>query len=139
MVNRFYQKGTIDGIASTFQDLLKGGMPEWGADNIGYDIGKMKAALKETFGGLADWKAEQIAANEIQEASNYAAFEIIDRAGLSQEMEAYFITDPQSCDICQDWASNNPYDYQEARSMGLPHIGCQDQWSFGIKGGQGDE
>jgi hypothetical protein len=49
-------------------------------------------------------------------------------------MEAYFITDPDSCDICQEWASNNPYSYDAAQSMGLPHINCNDQWSFALKG-----
>jgi hypothetical protein len=139
MMNRFYQKGTIEGIADTFRDLLRGSIQDWGSEAINYDIGKMKTLLKDTFKDMADWKAKQIAKTEIREAANYASFEVIDKAGLSASMEAYFLTDPQSCDICQEWASRNPYSMQEARALGLPHINCDDQWSFSIRGGSANE
>jgi hypothetical protein len=32
------------------------------------------------------------------------------------------------CAVCQDIAAKNPYTLAEAERIGLPHIGCKDQW-----------
>jgi len=32
------------------------------------------------------------------------------------------------CPLCQEIASHNPYTLAEAEAIGLPHVGCLDQW-----------
>jgi phage gp29-like protein len=130
LVRNFYGKGRIDGMASTMRKILQSKVPEW--SDVGYNYSKMKQAINSAFVDLKDWKVHQIAQTELSEAAHYAAFEMIDRTGL--EFEAYFLVDPASCPICQDWASRNPYTVVEARALGLPHIQCNDQWSFKLKG-----
>lgn len=129
LTNNFYAKGTIRNIGNTMRNLLTNKLPEW--RQIGFDVGEMKSLLQKTFTELADWKTHQIVQTELNNAAHHAAFEMIDKTGL--EYEAWFLVDPASCDICQDWASRNPYTVAQARSMGLPHIQCNDQWSFTLK------
>jgi len=131
---RFYTKGTIDGIANTFKRQLSNVIPNWADKNINFDVNQMKAELQKTFTNMKRWKAHQIAQTEVVEAANHAVFQTMDATGLSAKVEAWFNTDAMSCPICQDWGANSPYDYNTAKSMGSPHIACDcAQWTFTLK------
>jgi len=129
LTKEFYAKGRIRGIGNTMRSILQNKVPDW--REVGFDVGQMKQLLKTEFTKLADWKVHQIAQEELMQAAEHSAFEMIERTGL--EYEAWFLVDPASCDICQGIAANNPYTVAEGRSMGRPHIGCNDQWSFTLK------
>jgi len=130
--SRFYEKGALRGIGEAIRDILSSKLTD-----APLDYAEVKKILKDTFAEMADWKAHQIAQTEVMEAANYTAFEMIGTTGL--EMEAWFLVDPASCEICQDWAAASPYTVDQAREMGLPHIQCNDQWTFALKEGKSDE
>ena len=129
LTKEFYAKGKIRGISNTMRNILQNKIPQW--REIGFDVGQMKSLLKSEFTKMADWKVHQIAQTELSNAAHHTAFEMIEQTGL--EFEAWFFVDPASCEICQGIAANNPYTVQEAKAMGLPHIQCNDQWSFTAK------
>jgi phage gp29-like protein len=129
--SRFYDKGTISGIGDTIKEILNGKL-----EGAAPDYAEVRKILKDTFAEMKDWKAHQIAQTEVLEAANNTAFEMVTQTGLN--FEAYFLVDPDSCDICQEWAAGGPYTMEQARSMGLPHIQCNDQWTFALKEGNNE-
>lgn len=135
--DRFYAKGVLDGVADKMRQLLSNQIPDWTSPGINFDAGEMKKLIRSTFKDLKDYRVELIARNEIAEAANHAGFKVIENTGLATQLEAHFLVDPQSCEICQEWASRNPYPIEQARTMGLPHIQCNDQWTFYYKSQEG--
>ena len=122
--NRFYQKGVLNNIAANMRNVLKNQLP----DNPAMDHAEIKKLLQETFSTMKDWKAQQIAITETQTAAHEASISMIKQTGL--KFRAHFLVDPQSCDICQEVAANGPYTVEEAERMGLPHIQCNDQYTY---------
>lgn len=99
----------------------------------GGDLDEIVTWLKGELPQLADWKATQIAITESRTAANWAVLESGIRSGL--DLEAYFIVDPESCVVCQTWASMNPYNMRVAQGKGLPHPNCGDYWMLTPKEG----
>jgi phage gp29-like protein len=132
LVDNFYAKGRIQDMGETIRKILVDKLPDW--NTVNFDVDDMRKLIKSKFADIKDWKANLIARNEVNLAAHQGMFGMIDQAGLTDQLEAYFIVDPISCDICQEWASHNPYTIEQAKSMGLPHIQCNDQWSFALKG-----
>lgn len=125
----FYARGVLPNVAETFRKELRKRLPKW--KDVGYDYNKMKKMLTDKFRDLKKWKTHMIAQTELSNAAHHAAFEMINSTGI--EFDAYFLVDPGSCPICIDWASKNPYTVSEAKALGLPHIQCNDQWTFVVK------
>lgn len=127
---RVYELGKIENMGNTLRDLLENKAQEL------FDLKLMpadiSARIKDEFPDLADWKADQIAETEISRAADFAGTQMVKESGL--DVEAWFLVDPESCDVCQELASGNPYTLEEAELMGLPHPNCRDQWSFTLKG-----
>lgn len=78
------------------------------------------------------WKNDQIATTEAFVIANEAKMQFWNMNKLS-EPEAWFGYS-LICEVCQDIAAHNPYTLAQAEEIGLPHIGCLDQWH--IKGGE---
>jgi phage gp29-like protein len=119
-----YDRGVVTDMAKTLRETLSGQI-----DNVidqGGELGEMMASLRSQFDTMADYKIKQIAVTETRAAANFAVLEMGKRSGM--DLEAYFITDPASCPICQEWASRNPYPLQMAQDMNLPHVNCGDFW-----------
>lgn len=121
----FVPRATIlDGIAVDTRARFAAKVSE--AIQSGGDLNEIVTWLKGELPQLADWKATQIAITESRTAANWAVLESGIRSGL--DLEAYFIVDPESCVVCQTWASMNPYNLRVAQSKGTPHPNCNDFW-----------
>jgi len=127
---RTYELGTIEDMGSTLRKLLEGKTQE--LFDLKLTPADISARIREEFPDMAEWKADQIAETEISRAADFAGTEMVKESGL--DVDAWFLIDPESCDICQELASGNPYTLLDAESMGLPHPSCRDQWSFTLKG-----
>lgn len=127
---RTYEMGKLEDVASTLRDLLDGKAKALYDQKL--SVVDIKGQLKKAFPEMADWKAGQIAKTEVSRAANYAGIQMVKKSGL--DMDAWFMTDPASCDICQDWAVSNPYTIRQAEGMGLPHPNCDcPGWVFTLK------
>ena len=130
---RAYEKGTMGEITSNLRDLLSGKAEKLLAGDM--SIADVTAEIRRTFPELAEWRARLIANTEVKGAANWAGVEMVKRSGIP--VVGRFVTDPASCDICQDWAVQSPYTLVDAESMGLPHPGCDcPGWEFTPKGGK---
>lgn len=78
------------------------------------------------------WKGDQIAVTEAFEISNEAKLQFWTMNKVT-EPEAWFGYS-LICEICQKIAAKNPHTLAQAQAIGLPHVGCLDQWH--IKGGE---
>jgi hypothetical protein len=128
LTRRTYEKGTIPEIAQNLRDLMAGKARGLLDAKIG--PAEVAAQIRKEFPEMAAWKAKQIAKTEIATAADYAGTQMVKRSGL--RVKAWFLVDPASCDICQEWASKSPYTLADAEAMGLPHPNCDDQWSFTV-------
>lgn len=129
---RAYEKGTIAEITSNLRDLLSGKAEKLLASDM--SIADMTAEIKRTFPELAGWKAKQIAKTEVTSAADWAGTQMVKRSGIP--VDAWFVIDAASCDVCQEWAVQSPYSLVDAETMGLPHPQCDDHWEFTPKGGR---
>lgn len=125
-----YDSGVIEGIANTTKKLFSDKFAA--ALNSGDDLTAMIEFLKAELPQLTEARATLIAVNELRQAANWTVLEMGKRSRF--DLEAWFITDPQSCPICQDVASKNPYSLQQAQSLNLPHINCNDYWTMTKRG-----
>lgn len=112
----------IDGIVADTRLRFAAKVSE--AIQSGGDLDEIVRWLKAELPQLADWKATQIAITEARTAANWAVLESGIRSG--KDLEAWFITDPESCIVCQTWASMNPYNIRVAQAKGTPHPNCND-------------
>ena len=78
------------------------------------------------------YKAEQIGTTEAFVIANDVRMRFY-AINTVKEPEAWFGYSLQ-CEICQRIAARNPYTIREADAIGLPHVGCLDQWHF--RGGE---
>lgn len=127
---RVYELGKIGDMGDTLRDLLGNKAQE--LFDLKLTPTDISARIKEEFPDMAQWKADMIAETEISRAADFAGTQMVKESGLN--VEAWFLVDPESCDVCQELASGNPYTLGEAEEMGLPHPNCQDSWSFTLKG-----
>lgn len=119
----FVPRATIlDGIAVDTRARFAAKVSE--AIQSGGDLNEIVTWLKGELPQLADWKATQIAITESRAAANWAVLESGIRSGL--DLEAYWIVDPESCVLCQEWASRNPHTLREAQARPLIHPNCND-------------
>gem|GEM_PF-1653238 len=127
---RVYELGKIEDMGDTLRELLEGKAQE--LFDLKLTPADISAQIKEKFPDLAQWKANQIAETEISRAADFAGTQMVKDSGL--DVDAWFLGDPASCDICQEISSQNPYTLQQAESMGLAHPNCRCQWAFTLKG-----
>jgi len=126
---RAYEMGKLENVGVTLRELLDGKAKQLYEQKL--SVIDIKGRLKKAFPEMADWKAKQIAKTEVSNAAHYAGNQMIQKSGL--RFDAWFLIDPASCDMCQEWATHNPYTLQQAESMSLPHTNCDDQWVFTVK------
>lgn len=121
---RGYEKGAMKELGDTLRQVL--------SDNIGNilesggSIDDMATAIRESISSLGQAKAEQIAISETQMASNWSALEMGRRSPL--DMEAWFVGDTESCDVCYEWSGRNPWTIADAQNDLYPHPGCRCHW-----------
>jgi len=126
---RTYELGTIEDMGDALKKLFEDKARMLFDQEISaIDVAKQ---IKKEFPAMADWKANQIAKTEISRAADFAGTAMVKESGLP--VEAHFLVDPASCDICQEVASHNPYTLADAEIMGLPHPNCDDLWTFTLK------
>lgn len=86
---------------------------------IAYHIQQWEAARQS-------WKEGQVAVTEAFIISHEARMRFWEMNKLS-EPQAWFGYS-LICELCQEIAAHNPYTLSEAERIGLPHVGCLDQW-----------
>lgn len=127
--DHFYAFGTDDRVMMMRQTLTNDLMREIDVmfrEDIGIDdfVKRMQDVWQGT---LSPRKIDMITKTETRSAANWAVLQIGKQSPL--ELEAWFLVDPASCDICQSWAAGSPYTIKQAENLGtLPHPNCNDQW-----------
>lgn len=121
-----YDKGVVTEIAATVKTTLSENITR--IIDSGDDLDGMVKALMQAVDDLGAYKAELIAQTECRQAANWATIQMAKNS--KQPLEAWFMVDPASCDICQQWASRNPYSLKQAENLLLPHPGCNDHWAL---------
>ena len=82
--------------------------------------------LRDWEAGRQSWKADQIATTEAFVTANEAKMEFYGMNAIT-EPKAWFGYS-LICEQCQAIAAQNPYKLRDAQAIGLPHVGCLDQW-----------
>lgn len=119
-----YDKGILDGIADTMREVLSSKFDDLLAETTSID--EIVSQLETFLPDLARNKIEQIAITETRNAANWTVLEMGKRSGMA--LEAWFLVDPASCEICHSIASKNPYPIEEAQNNPTAHPNCNDQW-----------
>lgn len=129
-VKRAYERGTIPEMTNTIRDLLTNKAQALFDRKL--SVLDIQRQLRKAFPEMAEWKAKQIAVTEVSKAGHYAGIEMIKQSGLA--VDAWFVTNPDACDMCQEIAVRNPYTLMEADYIGLLHPNCRCMWSYTVKG-----
>ncbi len=124
-----YKKGTIEGIRNTLREILSGKLDD--VLKSGGTLDEMVTALRSEIVGMSESKALQIAVTETRSAANFATLEMGRRSKL--DLEAWFVGDGESCLICMEWSSRNPYTIEAAQRALYPHPSCNCQWVLTLK------
>ena len=127
---RAYERGTIPEMTNTLRDLLTNKAQALFDRKL--DVFDIQKQLRKAFPEMVEWKAKQIAVTEVSKAGHYAGIEMIKQSGLA--VDAWFVTNPDACDVCQEIAVKNPYTLTEADYIGLLHPNCRCMWLYTVKG-----
>lgn len=115
---------SVSGIVNTYQGDLHSAFEQLlanGITNPNDVLDKLNSWLRER----NKWKGEQVVTSELSTPWNSAVFDI--DAALHIEDTRDYIVSPDSCvcAVCQSMVDNNPYTYDEARSLNVPaHPHC---------------
>ena len=82
--------------------------------------------LKDWQASREGWKADQIGTTEAFVTANDAKLMFYEMNSIG-EPRAWFGYS-LICEQCQAIAAKNPYKLSDAQAIGLPHVGCLDQW-----------
>ena len=82
--------------------------------------------LRDWEASRQSWKEDQIKTTEAFDVGHHARFEFY-RLNAITEPRAWFGYS-LICEQCQAIAAKNPYKLRDAQAIGLPHVGCLDQW-----------
>jgi hypothetical protein len=124
-----YNKGVIKGIRKTLRETLSGKLDD--VLQSGGTLDEMVTALRAEIAGMSEAKALQIAVSETTQAANFATLEMGRKSGLN--LEAWFVGDGESCVICMEWSSKNPYTIDHAQRALYPHPNCNCHWELTVR------
>jgi len=119
-----YDKGVMDGMRDTLRKILGEQI-----DNVlasGGSLDDMVTALRSQFSEMSLARAQTIAISETQRAANHAVLQMAKRS--SRKLEAWFVGDRDTCDICVGLSARNPWSIDKAQAEDYPHPNCDCQW-----------